>query len=93
MPSVRVKLYPIIAQRIKGSSTIIINADQVKDVINKLIEIYGDNLKKLILDENQQVKPTIGIFINGKNIQILNGMETRLNDNDEVYILPIIAGG
>ncbi len=93
MPSVRVKLYPIIAQRIKGNSTIIINADQVKDVINKLIEIYGDNLKKLILDENQQVKPTIGIFINGKNIQILNGMETRLNDNDEVYILPIIAGG
>lgn len=93
MANVKVKLYPVIAQRIKGNSIIPMEADQIKDVINKLIEIYGESLKNLILDENQQIKHTIGIFVNGKNIQTLNGIETKLNDNDEVYILPIVAGG
>lgn len=93
MANIRVKLYSIIAQRIKGNTIIDMNADQVKDVIDKLIEIYGAPLKDLILDEDQKIKPTIGIFVNGKNIQTLNGVETKLNNNDEVYILPIVAGG
>jgi len=93
MAHIKVKLYPVIAQRIKGDSIISMEADQVKDIINKLIEIYGESLKNLILDENQQIKHTIGIFVNGKNIQTLNGVETKLNNDDEVYILPIVAGG
>ncbi|MGB9728341.1 MAG: MoaD/ThiS family protein [Thermoprotei archaeon] len=93
MVNVKVKLYSIIAQRVKGSTVINIDANQVKDVINKLIDLYGATLKDLILDENQQIKSTIGIFVNGKNIQTLNGIETKLNENDEIYILPIVAGG
>jgi MoaD family protein len=93
MANVKVKLYPIIAQRVKGNSIIMIDAEYVKDIIYKLIKIYGESFKNLILDENQQIKHTIGIFVNGKNIQTLNGVETKLNDNDEIYILPIVAGG
>ncbi len=93
MVNVKVKLYSIIAQRVKGSTVINIDANQVKDVINKLTDLYGATLKDLILDENQQIKSTIGIFVNGKNIQTLNGIETKLNENDEIYILPIVAGG
>ncbi len=93
MANVKVKLYSIIAQRVKGSTVINMDANQVKDVINKLIDLYGATLKDLILDESQQIKSTIGVFVNGKNIQTLNGIETKLNENDEVYILPIVAGG
>ncbi|MEM3832009.1 MAG: MoaD/ThiS family protein [Thermoprotei archaeon] len=93
MVNVRVKLYSIIAQKVKGSMIINMDANKVKDVINKLIDLYGVTLRDLILDENQQIKPTIGVFVNGKNIQTLNGTETKLNENDEVYILPIAVGG
>ena len=34
----------------------------------------------------------INIYINGKNAKFAKGMETPLNDGDEVYILPAVAG-
>jgi adenylyltransferase/sulfurtransferase len=35
----------------------------------------------------------INIYINGKNSKFSDGMNTVLNDGDEVYILPAVAGG
>jgi adenylyltransferase/sulfurtransferase len=35
----------------------------------------------------------INIYINGKNAKFSDGMNTVLNDGDEVYILPAVAGG
>ena len=35
----------------------------------------------------------INIYINGKNAKFASGMDTPLNDGDEVYILPAVAGG
>ncbi len=35
----------------------------------------------------------INIYINGKNAKFSSGLETQLNDGDEIYILPAVAGG
>jgi len=35
----------------------------------------------------------LAILVNGRNIQLLDGVETMLQDGDEVVILPPIAGG
>jgi len=35
----------------------------------------------------------LAILLNGRNIQLLSGVETALHDGDEVVILPPTAGG
>jgi molybdopterin converting factor small subunit len=32
-------------------------------------------------------------MVNGQTIQFINGIETVLNDGDEVLLLPLAAGG
>ncbi len=35
----------------------------------------------------------VGIFVNGRNVRQLGGMQTLLADGDEIRLLPPIAGG
>ena len=33
------------------------------------------------------------ILVNGREISVLNGYETKLNDGDEVVFVPVVHGG
>jgi len=46
-----------------------------------------------IFDEYGNVRQNISIFINGRNILFLKGLETELNAGDSVAIFPPMAGG
>jgi len=35
----------------------------------------------------------LAIIINGKNIELLEGVETKLRDDDDVVIMPFVVGG
>jgi MoaD family protein len=37
--------------------------------------------------------PDLAIMLNGKNIHLLDGLETILSDEDDVVIMPFVAGG
>jgi len=37
--------------------------------------------------------PDLAILVNGRNIQLLDGVETKLHDGDEVVITPYVVGG
>lgn len=45
------------------------------------------------LFENEQLRPFIKIVINGRDIQLMDGLETAVSDNDTIAIFPPIAGG
>lgn len=38
-------------------------------------------------------KPYVNIIKNGRNIYFINGMDTTLDDGDEIAIFPPVAGG
>ena len=46
-----------------------------------------------ILDDKMQLKDYVSILLQGRNISLLNGLDTRLHDNDELAIFPPLAGG
>jgi molybdopterin synthase sulfur carrier subunit len=33
------------------------------------------------------------ILVNGREISVLNGLETKLNDGDEIIFVPVVHGG
>ncbi len=53
----------------------------------------GDDFKRRVLNDDGTPRSLINIYINGKNAKFSSGLETQLNDGDEVYILPAVAGG
>ena len=70
-----------------------ISADSLTSAFLKISEIMGDDFKRRVLEGDGTPRSLINIYINGKNAKFSDGMNTTLNDGDEVYILPAVAGG
>jgi len=70
-----------------------ISADSLQDAFAKISEIMGDDFKRRVLEGDGTPRSLINTYINGKNAKFSGGMDTSLNDGDEVYILPAVAGG
>ena len=50
-------------------------------------------LKERICDEAGNVRRFVNIFINDEDIRFLEEKATRVNEGDEISIVPAIAGG
>ncbi|MEM3536712.1 MAG: MoaD/ThiS family protein, partial [Candidatus Bathyarchaeia archaeon] len=65
----------------------------LKEVIKEIAE-EAPKLKRALIDpELEDPRPNTLILVNGKEISILNGLETRLSDGDEVVFIPVVHGG
>jgi len=53
----------------------------------------GDDFKRRVLNDDGTPRSLINIYINGKNAKFSGGIDTSLQDGDDVYILPAVAGG
>ncbi|SDC78725.1 MULTISPECIES: ubiquitin-like small modifier protein 1 [unclassified Candidatus Frackibacter] len=69
-----------------------LEVENIQEVVEKLIELYGEEMKTELL-ESDQLDETITILVNGRNMLYLNGLKTKLKRNDIVTIFPQVAGG
>ncbi|KXS41739.1 MAG: MoaD family protein [Candidatus Frackibacter sp. T328-2] len=69
-----------------------LEVENIQEVVEKLIELYGEEMKTELL-ESDQLDETITILVNGRNMLYLNGLKTKLKHNDIVTIFPQVAGG
>ena len=53
----------------------------------------GEDFKRRVLNSDGTPRSLINIYINGKNAKFSSGLNTELKENDEIYILPAVAGG
>ena len=70
-----------------------VEANTLRDAFEKIANAMGDDFKRRVLNDDGTPRSLINIYINGKNAKFSSGLETQLNDGDEVYILPAVAGG
>ena len=57
------------------------------------LEAQFPGFHDLLFDEQKRLPPHIKIYVNGQEIGTLDGLETALNDGDNVAIIPATAGG
>ena len=51
-------------------------------------------LERSLIDQQlEDPRPNALILVNGREIGVLDGLETRLNDGDEVVFIPVVHGG
>ena len=62
------------------------------EAINALVSAYPD-IKSHIFADDGTPRDFINLFVDGKNVNSLQGMSTPVADNGEVMIVPAIAGG
>ena len=76
-----------------GEKKIDVEANTLRDAFEKIANTMGDDFKRRVLNDDGTPRSLINIYINGKIAKFSSGLETQLNDGDEVYILPAGAGG
>ncbi len=76
-----------------GEKKINVEADTLSVAFTKISETMGDDFKRRVLNSDGTPRSLINIYINGKNAKFSSGLDTELKENDEIYILPAVAGG
>ena len=74
-------------------TTQIDDVNNVSELINVLLQKYGEKFKDLLLDTNGNLRDYLKVMINGEDIRDINGLETPLKDGDQVVLFQTIAGG
>jgi len=92
MGKVKITFYGALA-KIVGEKTADVEVSTLKEAINALTAKYGKRLKDKIYDEKGKLARFINIYVNGKDIRFLNHLDTQLNDEDNVSIIPAVGGG
>ena len=66
--------------------------DTVRDVLHWLLARYP-GLAKGFLDDEGNLLLQVTIFIRGRNISFLDGLDTTFRETDDLAIFPPVAGG
>lgn len=90
-----VRLYATLRDRVGGERAVDVPwspGETVGTVLRRLIERWP-GLDGYILDERGQVQRFVNVFVDGRDIRYLDGLETRLQNDEEISVFPPVAGG
>lgn len=96
--NVHIRLYGVFRSAAKASELDLRIPDEnptVKSAISHLVSKQSlADLKKLLLDiETSDPRPNALIMVSGREINTLNGLDTKLINDDELALLPVAHGG
>jgi MoaD family protein len=97
--SIKVRIHTILdIKKIIGKGEIEIpipKGSSLREVIVVMVATWGEGLKSRLLESDHPVTTHsyIRLMVNGRDIAFLRGLDTVLEDGDEILILPPVAGG
>jgi molybdopterin synthase sulfur carrier subunit len=65
----------------------------IGELVNELAEELPELKRSLIDRQLEDPRPNALILVNGREISVLNGLETQLKDGDEIVFVPVVHGG
>ncbi len=86
-----------IYQRIAGKKKVQLKLKKQSTIKSALVEL-AENVSKefeqvLIETQNDESRPKALILVNGKEISVLQGLETKINQAEELTLIPMVHGG
>jgi len=69
-----------------------VEGDSVAQVLAALNERYP-GFEHLVFDDQGAIPAHINIYVNNQEIHDLDGVATRVNDGDQIAVIPALAGG
>jgi len=91
MARVRVVVTAPLAVHMGGQREVELEAESVRDLVMKLADRFGAELRNRLLDEEMRLRRFVNLYVNDS---LVSWDEDRpLRDGDEVLILPAVSGG
>jgi molybdopterin converting factor small subunit len=75
-----------------GQTEVQVQGKNVAEAMEALMVEYP-NLRPHLYNAQGQLRPFVNLFVNEENIRDLGGIETPLNEQDKLMLIPSIAGG
>jgi molybdopterin synthase sulfur carrier subunit len=90
--AIKVRIPTPLRKLTNGSDEVTAAGKNVAEIIEDLERAYP-GLKERICEGDGKLRRFVNIYLNDEDIRFKNNMETELKENDELSIIPAIAGG
>lgn len=90
--AVKVRIPTPLRKITNGSDEVVAEGANIAEVIDDLEKNYP-GIKERICEENGELRRFVNLYLNDEDIRFKENLETKLSDNDELSIIPAIAGG
>ena len=95
MPQVTIQAYASLGD-ILGSRNLKVftSATTVEELVGFLAEQHGQSFRDKLMDSKAKtLKGSFRILVNGRDIESLNGLETKISEGDKILFFPPVGGG
>jgi molybdopterin converting factor small subunit len=75
-----------------GQRRVSVEGDDIREVLAGLNRTFPGILDRIV-DEEGSVRRYVTVCRNDIDIRSLDGLETKVNSEDEIWIIPAVAGG
>ena len=89
--AVSVKIPTQLRAATDGDGVANVEGSTVGEVLDALYDRYGELRSRIA--EDGGLRRFVNVYVGGEDIRFLDGLDTAVEDGDEVTILPAVAGG
>ncbi|HJM75405.1 MAG TPA: ubiquitin-like small modifier protein 1 [Dehalococcoidia bacterium] len=68
------------------------DGDTVAALVESL-EAAFPGMKERLCEDSGELRRFVNVYVNGEDVRFLDGIATALGENDEISIVPAVAGG
>jgi len=86
-----VRIPPVLRETVGGSRSLPADGATVSEVLTDLFARYPA-LRERVTDGGE-LSPFVNVYVNDRDVRYREGLETAVDANDTVILLPAMAGG
>jgi molybdopterin synthase sulfur carrier subunit len=90
--AIEVRVPTVLRKHTDGAKLVTGKGATLRELVDDL-ESRHPGFRSALTDEGGQLHRFIQTYVNDEDVRFLGGIETPLEDGDEVSILPAVAGG
>lgn len=90
---IRVKMFASF-QEIAGANEVELEVSDVRQIVNKLADMFPSLEGEMFPSADRgELRSRVKVMVNGRNIEFMDGLDTKVAEGDRVAVFPPVAGG
>lgn len=89
---VEVRIPAVLRAHVGGAKAVEANSGTLKEVLAELATRFP-GIEDQVLTENGDLNRFVNVYLNDEDVRFLDGLDTKVAEDDVVSILPAVAGG
>ncbi len=90
--SVEVRIPTVFRKFTDGKDVVELEPGTIADLVDQLDSRYP-GMKRQLLTDDGGLHRFVNVYVNDDDVRYLDKLDTKIGDNDEISILPAVAGG